>query len=172
MTGTPSGRLADVCRRCLGLPTAPPGIPVLRWWAAKWLDTLVAEPALESVRHEPQLVASFPGGAPFGPSHDLAALEHHGRLLEASCPWPALRHAAAAGAIDVAGVPAEVAAWMDDGMFARWAVGETPTCEAGLAELRTRLEPRLAGRLDTLLRRWGVLDDDRPGTPARRASTT
>jgi len=169
MSGRATGRVADVCRRCLGLPTDPAEVSVLRWWAAQWLDALVGEAGLELVRHEPQLVAAFPGGAPFGPSRDLVALEHHGRLLEASCPWPALRQAAAAGAIEVGGIPAVTAGWMDDGMFARWAVTEAPACDVSLAELRTRLDPELAARLDALLRRWGVLGADRPTAPVRRS---
>jgi len=167
MTGRASGRVADVCRRSLGLPTEPADVPVLRWWAAQWLDALVGEAGLELFRHEPQLVAAFPGGAPFGPSRDLVALEHHGRLLEASCPWPALRQAAAAGAIEVGGIDPAAAAWMDDGMFARWAVAEAPACDASLIELHTRLEPDLARRLDALLHRWRVLDAGRPAAPAR-----
>ena len=169
MSGPPAGRLADLCRRCLGLATAPPAMSVLHWWAAQWLDRLAGEPGLESARHEPDLVASFPGGAPFGPSRDLAALEHHGRLLEASCPWPALRQAAAAGAIAVTGIDAGAADWMDDGMFARWAMTEAPSCRSGLAEVRERLEAGLADRLEHLLHRWDVLDPDRPGTDDDRA---
>jgi hypothetical protein len=39
----PEGLMLDLCRRALGLPTAPPGRPPLAWWAQLWLDGLLRD---------------------------------------------------------------------------------------------------------------------------------
>lgn len=152
------GRVADACRRSLGLATAAPTESPLRWWAGRWLDELCAQPGLESVRHEAELVATFPGGLPFGPQRDLRALEAHGLLLESTYPWGTLREAVAAGRFEVPGIDRHQAAWMDDGMFARWALAELPTPASSLVEVTTRLDGGVAQRLVELLRRWQVID--------------
>ncbi len=164
-TGAVGGRVADVCRRSLGLPTDPPRGTPLPWWAARWLDDLATGGGVERYRTEGELLAHFPGGRPFGPTQDLDALVSHGQLLAATFPWPALRRAAAAGAVSVPRIDADDAAWMDDGMFARWASGEVTPCAESLAELLPRLEPRLGYALSTTLRRWDIPIDPAPVAP-------
>ncbi len=137
------GRIVDICRRCLGLGTDGPSASPLQWWVARWLDQLCAEPALELIADERQLVGAFPAGMPFGPVRDLMSLLGHARLLEASCPWSLVRSGVAGGALSAPGISAEDAAWMDDGMFQRWAMGEVPPLLHSLAELQARLPERM-----------------------------
>lgn len=150
------GRIVEVCQRCIDQPTGPVAHSPLQWWAASWLDRLCSQPTLELVSAESDLVAQFPAGRPFGPDQDFAALAHHGRLLDQTCPWSVLRQACATGAISVPGVEAEVASWMDDGMFERWALAEVAPLPVALAELRTRLTPGLSTRLTRLLAAWDL----------------
>ncbi len=138
------GRIVDICRRCLGLGTDRPIGSPLWWWVARWLDQLCAEPALELVADERELVRAFPAGMPFDVVPDLASLQEHARLLESACPWPLVRWGVAGGALSAPGITAEEAAWMDDGMFQRWALGEVPPLLYSLAELRSRLPERIA----------------------------
>ncbi|MCC6436340.1 MAG: hypothetical protein IT196_14995 [Acidimicrobiales bacterium] len=152
------GRVAELCRRCVGLPNPPPLVSPLHWWAVAWLDELAATPAVELFRRERELVELFPGGEPFGAERTLSALEEHGRLLEHSCPWPCLRAAVAAGTIEMPGVAPDEAAWLDDGLFSRFAMGGLAHPAALFEELRERLQPELHGALGALLRRWRVLE--------------
>jgi hypothetical protein len=152
-----AGRIVDVCRRCLGLATTPAVGSPLRWWTTRWLDELCGAPALESWRHEAQLVELFPGGRPFGAEQTFAGLARHGRLLEETCSWETLRQAVAAGAVAAPGIGAGAVSWMDAGMFARWAQGELPDPAALVVEVLTRLAPGLGQSLHQLLRQWGVV---------------
>lgn len=152
------GRVAELCRRSLGLPNPPPLVSPLQWWAAAWLDEVAATAAVELFRHERDLVELFPGGEPFGAERTLRALEEHGRLLDQSFPWPSLRAAVAAGTVDMPGVAPEEAAWLDDGLFSRFAVGGLAPADSLFEELRPRLLPALHGALGVLLRRWRVLE--------------
>lgn len=145
------GRIVDICRRCLGLGTDPPAGSPLQWWVARWLDQLCAEPALELVTDERQLVNSFPAGLPFDAAPDLASLLGHAHLLASSCPWSLVRSGVAGGALSAPGISSEAAAWMDDGMFQRWAAGEVPPLLHSLAELQARLPERIATALFALV---------------------
>jgi len=149
------GRLVDVCRRTLGLPTDPPDTPPLQWWAARWLDLLVGVAGLELHRSGHELVGHFPGPPPAAPA-DLDDLEAHGLRLGRTTAWSSLRAAAAAGTLAVPGITPGHAAWMDDGMFARWALDALPSCHTSLAELEPRLPPTLAHRLRRLLQVWST----------------
>ncbi|MFN0025912.1 MAG: hypothetical protein ACKV2O_01830 [Acidimicrobiales bacterium] len=145
------GRIVDICRRCLGLATDPPIGSPLSWWVARWLDQLCAEPALELVMDERHLVSAFPGGKPFDTAADLASLERHARLLASSCPWSLIRSGVVSGALSAPGISARDAAWMDEGMFQRWAVGEVPSLLESLAELCPRLPEQMASALVSMI---------------------
>ncbi len=150
------GRLADLCRRCLGLPNRAPVDSPLAWWAARWLDLLCGAPAIERVTSAAELVELFPGGTPFGAERSLASLREHGRLLAASCPWPSLRAAAASGTIGVPGPAGAYADWLDDASFARWALDELPPFDVLLAELQPRLQPSLHAEVTGVLVDWAL----------------
>lgn len=157
------GRMADACRRALGLPNPPPSSSPLQWWATLWLHLLGSTPALESLHHEQELVELFPGGKPFGSERSLQALRRHGELLAETCPWSTLRAAAASAALEVPGISPEVAAWMDDGLFARWSLAELGDPSAALAEVVPRLALPLADGLCGLLAAWEVPGRVPPG---------
>lgn len=154
----PTGRLVDLLRRALGLPTAPPGVAPGALWEAVWLDAVVA--------------AAAAGGTPtLGPdladalSATTAPGDHRG--------WDHLRGLASgrrapAGATDAALAtalrdlvePAD-AAWMDDGCFSRWVLGALPDPAQLLDAVDALLPP---GRAEAVRR---ALGRDRAGPPPR-----
>lgn len=136
--GETDGRVVDACRRVLGLPTPPaPGSPQV-WATVVWVDAVLAA-TLAADLGEP------PGW------HALAALDpldHAGD--RAGLTWSLVRASCAAGLVVVPGVDAELAAWMDDGMFAREATAALPPLFDMLHDLRDLLAPHV---LDHVLER-------------------
>jgi hypothetical protein len=114
------GRLVDMLRRSLGLPTPPPGFRVDQLTTRLWLHRLLS--------------AAAAGGA-LGPE----AVE----ALEPPLPatWAACREQCALGGWPEIGVPPEVAAWMDEGVFAREALASFPDPFDALVDL-AELLPR------------------------------
>ena len=152
------GRVDDVCRRMLGLATAPPDAPVEAYWAARWLEQVIAAGRRCTtyvstwdrvvIRHRAVQSSDHP------PS--VAELVRAGRGLAAGEPWAALRAAVADGRPRVAGVGRSTARWMDSGMFSRWAMQDL----APLAHLRSMIAevvpPGVGEAVDDALAGWGL----------------
>jgi len=158
------GRLVDVCRRALGLTTAPPPEESTGLWALLWLDGLLARaargeklaglvaaarahPAIEMVaEREPELVEEA--------AHRLVRL---GLLFGQARNWSHLRRAAAAGTWTVEDLDADGAAWMDDGMFARWVTADFPLLDEYLVELDALLSEHVMAGIRGVLAQWELL---------------
>lgn len=158
------GRLVDVCRRALGRPTAPPPPDSTALWALLWLDGIVARiargerirglvhaarahPAIEIVaEHEPGLL-----------DEAIGRLVRLGRLMGVQRPWSKLRQAAAAGTWAVDDLSPTGAAWMDDGMFARWLLGGFPSFDDYLAELGELVPESVGEGIREVLDQWELL---------------
>lgn len=153
----PRGRLVDLLLRSLGRPTDPPEDDPRRWWAAAWLDAVVAHAArapvsLTSVDDvlllHPLVERRPPSGAVEG-STELVT----GAL---ALSWSRLRHLVAEEGPPVgpaeraaqAALPsflgAHLARWMDDGCLARWLIGELPSVDELLAVADALLPAALA----------------------------
>lgn len=126
------GTIPDLCRRVLGLPTPPPPARTRLLFALAWLDRLLE--AWSDPMRRRALMTSFtsvaalhpavPSGGepPSGPAELAAmAVEH-----AAAWPWARLRAEPATLVPPGGGLPAPVAAWMDDGAYARWLFGAYP----------------------------------------------
>jgi hypothetical protein len=167
MPDRPEGVVADACRRALGLPTAPPPGSTRELWALLWLDRVVdaaagggpgARPttwlALARLHPaagphgDPTAAALHPAAGPHGDPTAAAlhpvALAAAAGTLAAAWPWHRLR--ADPGAIPLPGArPAPgLAAWMDDGMWARWLLSHLPAAGDLLSAVRALLPPALA----------------------------
>ena len=105
------GRVLDACRRVLGLPTPPPDVSTGWWSALHWIDRVLAALLDADLGHPPSWST-------------LRGLDEGRRY--ATAPWALLRGDCAAGAIDIPGIAAAGAAWMDDGMFSREAISGYP----------------------------------------------
>jgi hypothetical protein len=62
--------------------------------------------------------------------------------------------ACAAGDWPVDGVPAAVAAWLDDGAFSRWVLGELPRLDQLAAAACEVVPPSVARRVRAVLSTW------------------
>jgi hypothetical protein len=143
----PVGRIPELLRRTLGLPTEPPERPAAEWWRAYWLDALVSAAADEPGRvpdPDRPLTSTLPPAL-------VQALVDEPELCH-EVGWPRLRALAAAPeapdeagpaavrAAIVAFVDPATAAWLDDGSFARWLIGALPSVDE-LLELAEALVP-------------------------------
>lgn len=124
--GAGEGALADACSRALGVPTAPPPYGSGLLWALAWLDAIV-EAAGEPIRRpaDPERLARL--HVAWKPGTRAAELAAQARNYTRLHPWSRLRDepwllpSLAYGSLDPV-----LAAWMDDGMLARWSLGAYP----------------------------------------------
>ncbi len=101
------GRVPDACRRVLGLPTAPPPAKPFTLLALRWADALAV------------LGSADPGRLTW--TEALAA-----RPFDPRASWTEIRLGVAADALHIPGISGALAAFMDDGMFAREALACSP----------------------------------------------
>jgi hypothetical protein len=158
----PEGTVADACRRALGQPTAPPPSSTLGLWTLAWLDRLVEAAGHAStapMREWSQVAGLHAAAAPAlgrrGAAFDPGALAAAATALAEAWPWPRLR--AEPAVVDLPGPPltSTVAAWMDDGMFARWLLADLPNDADLLAAVHALLPPTLAEGVEVVVRAAG-----------------
>lgn len=159
------GRLVDTCRRVLGLDTAPPPPTSTGIWARLWLDDLLARLARgEEVGDREAAAASHPAvqivrdNDPDLLDQAITELVGLGEIQGRARPWPVLRAAAAAGEWAVDDLDPAAAAWMDDGMFARWVTAGFPTVDDYLTELAELLPAPVLDEVTATLRAWSLVD--------------
>jgi hypothetical protein len=149
---TPSeGRMLDCLRRCFGLPTPPPPASPARLQAAAWLAAIFEQaqgarrPLSWSEVSRLHPVARVLDGDLHGDCSTV--LPGLIRLAGSAWTWEDFRqHAQGDPAVrDV--INPELAAWMDDGMFARWVLSCLPAPDELLVALRPHLTPSAARRL-------------------------
>ncbi len=164
-----SGTVTDALRRCLRLATPQPPGAVAEVFAAQWLLAIARSP--RSVTTDWRQVAllhpalQLLEGSRFGPRAD--ELVGCGRTLHQTLPWEQLRQRTAAGKVDGVGIPADLAEWMDEGMFARWVLAGLPLLPSLLQECADVVDAKMLRRVRHTLRAWD-LDPPLPH-PQRRA---
>ncbi|MBV9950878.1 MAG: hypothetical protein JO291_02925, partial [Acidimicrobiia bacterium] len=125
------GDVADCVRRALDLPTPPPPHPPVVWWAIDWLDALLDHACRDPSRRWTwrDVAALHPLAGSHPPDSPSSLVATVGERSE-GLAWSGLRLAAADAALAAEGPPCpigpDLAAWMDDGMFARWLLGSRP----------------------------------------------
>ena len=166
LPGPACGTIPDLCRRVLGLPTEPAPPTTAPLWTVAWLDGVIEAWGDPERRHQLSsswadvaalhpAVRSAPGGA-------IRDLDDPGRLVAVAgahataWSWARLREDPDALPLPDGHLPPEITRWMDDGFYARWALGAFPSPAAlahdisGLfdADVRTPFLAALAGVLD------------------------
>jgi hypothetical protein len=143
--------MLDCLRRCFDLPTPPPvggpgRLQTVAWLAAiferaenarrplSWSDVAKLHPVARVIGSDLE-----ESGSPL-----LAGMV---RAAGSAWSWERLRHQAAEGDDLQDLIDPELAAWMDEGMFARWILDDLPSPDEMLAALRPRLSPSAARRL-------------------------
>jgi hypothetical protein len=128
-----SGRIVDVVRRCLGLDTAPPSLPVSELGIRVWLDRVLVV-ALDGLPVDDATVEALRPPVPSS--------------------WDQCRRQRAEGAWPELAVRTDLAAWMDAGMFAREALAGFPEPGDVVVDLAEVLAPATWNRLATRVDGW------------------
>lgn len=134
-----TGRVPDLCRRMLGLATAPPAHGLVPMLVDLWLRELLAaatdRPGLAWAEAATLHPAARSVGLPaFTPSP--AELVRASEDLTADADWGTWRRICIAqGADPSCGLDARSLRWLDDGSFARWVLGECIPWADALAHL-------------------------------------
>jgi hypothetical protein len=154
------GRLLDCLRRCFALPTPPAPVSPARLQAIAWLvavlervdrgDRRVSWSDVSRLHPLAQIVSTDLTGPR---SYPLPALS---RLAGSTWTWEDLRRQAESNASFEGIVPAGLAGWMDEGMFARWVLSELPSADELLSAVRPYLAPSAARRLTHAVRASGL----------------
>lgn len=147
-TDPQTGRVPDTCRRVLGLPTCPPTDSMTDFVLAAWLEVIARHaldrPGLEWSDITGLHPATHCVPAPITPT----ALAKATLDLGTSLDWDRFRRVIAkVGGFPFGDNAIEIAAWMDDGMFSRWAMDSIPTCNEALDLLEAVLGPATFDRL-------------------------
>lgn len=155
LRGPAVGTLPDLCRRVLGLPTeaAPPSSALL--FVLAWFDRAVeawGDPGQQHlVDAWPRLAALHPAIEPgTDPStlSDPATLVTAARAHAACWPWARLRLEPGGAPLPPGNeLPSHVAAWMDDGFYARWALGAFPSAARLVHDLAGLVAPEVRAPL-------------------------
>jgi hypothetical protein len=126
---TAIGSIPDALRRAMGLPSDPPTFPVAELIAAEWLDAL---------------------------ADGTASVDDPLPVLPPS--WDAVRWEVITGARRLPDISATVAAWMDEGMFARWARCAYPRTADQLAGVRRVVDRNAYKAIKAVLKGWRLTD--------------
>jgi hypothetical protein len=168
--GPAVGTIPDLARRVLGLPTGAPPSSTAVLWTTVWLDRVLERWGQPDHRRAltsgwGQLAVLHP--AVHAPSAadvlafaDPATLVSAARSHAASASWRDVRRSPVPLALPDGALPRSVAEWMDDGFFARWALGAFPLVSTMATDLAHLLgDPLGPLLLDTTL---ALLDERRP----------
>jgi len=151
------GTITDALRRTLRLPTDPAPVRSSELFAALWLESVAGAggplPWAEVARRHPALQVREAAGDQPRPEELVGS----GRALHRVMDWEQLRQRAASGRRDGGiAVDAEVAAWMDDGMFARWVLSSRAPLPELLRACADHLSPGVLRRVRRALRAWDI----------------
>ncbi len=156
------GTLPDLCRRVFELPTAPAPASTALLWTLVWLDRVLE--GWSDPTHRRRLTSSWPDVAALHPAAcsapamsvrrpvEPSELAARARTHAGAWPWSRLRAQPGEVHLPDAHVSAEVAAWMDDGFFARWALGSFPPAATLGREVIELLDGPVADRVVRTLR--------------------
>lgn len=157
LPGPAVGTIPDLCRRVLGLPTPPPPTSTALLWTCIWLDRVLEVWGQPHRRRDltssweqvamlhPAVTAGSPVDVTAMP--DPATLEALARSHAAGTSWEQLRHEPALAALPDGPIEPRLARWMDDGFFARWAIGAFPSPLTMVTDLRELLGDPLGPQL-------------------------
>ena len=161
LTGPAVGTIPDLCHRVLGLATPPAPASTALLWSVAWLDRILerwGDPAQRRAlassweacaRLHPALGSA--GDAGLSLIDDPTALIAHCAAHAEAWSWARLRAEPSALALPDGALPVDVTQWMDDGFYARWALGSFPAFATLSRDLSALLDHSINSRLATVL---------------------
>jgi hypothetical protein len=146
------GRLLDCLKRCFALPTPLPPAGPGHLLSVFWLGAIIDEDRRvgrrltwrEISQLHPVATIMSPGTGMCDAPQDFS---DYIRAAASTWSWETLRRRAVTDSWAAELVSPELAAWMDEGMFARWILGALPAPDELVARIRPRLAPATARRL-------------------------
>lgn len=164
----PAGVLADTLRRVLGLPTAPPEVPIGYCVENAWLDAIativLARPG--EVDTWDALVRLHPLAGARGAGCSPVELCNSVQVLQAESSWARMlalwgRHEGLHhhGPPGTKAIP--LAQWFDEGSFARWSLRNLPVAEELLPAVLDALPEHLREQLQEALVNLDGWSDER-----------
>jgi hypothetical protein len=142
------GRVPDACRRILGLATAPPTDSMTDFVIAAWLE-VISRVALENPGIAwSDIVALHPACNSICEPAIPTAIAQATQALGHSLDWERFRRViTAVGGFPFGDSGKKTAAWMDTGMFSRWAMDSLPSRSDAFDLLDAALGPATFDRL-------------------------
>jgi hypothetical protein len=143
-----NGRVPDACRRILGLATAPPTDSMTDFVIAAWLE-VISRVALDNPEITwSDIVALHPACNAISEPAIPAAIAQATQALGHSLDWERFRRViTAVGGFPFGDSGKKTAAWMDTGMFSRWAMDSLPSRSDAFDLLDAALGPATFDRL-------------------------
>lgn len=153
------GPVVDVGRRVLGLPTPAESRSPSEVLDVFWLSGMISE-VLRTAPEESPTWASLVVLHPLA-DQPIEPWSLRNRRLRLPHGWDAFRQQACSARSAWPGMDPAIAAWLDDGSFARWCLADLADRDSVLDDLRDLLEPALMACVDEALappgdwiRRW------------------
>lgn len=147
------GRVPDLCRRALGLPTAPPACGMAPHLVDLWLHRLAEAADDDPGLSWSEVAALHPAAVLADATPEPADLVRATGALAAELDWERYRRVCAArDGVPTSGLDVIGAAWFDAGSFSRWLLGEAPPWSVELERLDALLRPSVADRVFATVR--------------------
>lgn len=145
------GLVQDTLRRVLELPTDPPDVSIAEWLAVCWLEIILKQ----TKRGKRAAKLTWRAAAALHPAIDVIGarpdeLPAVGPRAAAAMRWERFRRLQAAEGD-------ALAAWMDEGMFARSTVHAHPPLSDLVMRAGPRLTPDARAKVEATLSDWGLL---------------
>ena len=148
-----NGRVPDACRRVLGLATAPPTDSMTDFVIAAWLEVICRVALQNPGITWSEIVALHPACNSIDEAATPTAIAKATQVLGHSLDWERFRRViTAVGGFPFGDSGKTTAAWMDTGMFSRWAMDSLPSRSDAFDLLDVALGPATFDRLWATIR--------------------
>jgi hypothetical protein len=161
LTSVPAyGAVLDNLQRALGLETAPPLSSAGHFFAAMWLEFVATA---QRNRQRPltwrEVGRLHPASLMLNSDDEVYTgdLVPAAKALERVCDWERLRWMVIEGRWSVTHLSPTEAAWLDEGSFSRWVLGQRVPLPALLDDVSRLITPAMAERCARTLRKMGLL---------------
>jgi hypothetical protein len=147
------GRVPDACRRILGLATSPPTDSMTDFVISAWLEVIVRQALRTPELSWSDIVTLHPACNTVNEAPTPAIVAQATHDLGGALDWERFRKViATVGGFPFGDSAKETAAWMDAGMFSRWAMDSLPSRSDAFDLLEAVLGPATFDRLWATIR--------------------